>query len=256
VAFGEDAAQHIGDPSYSVAKWFKVGFLRGCNERFSTFFQLFLHPPDMQKSSAGQVLSYPPLPSGVTIEQVYADFLGFLYRSTGEFFKQNINGGDAAWPKLQHNMEFVFAIPNGWDQRQQGFLRDAAIDAGLLPERNSDERIKFITEAEASVHFAMAHSDTRQWMKPGVIFAILDAGGSTVDTTLYRCKTVTPHLTLDEVCRCECVQVSKPFPLYERIAQYIDTYLRLVGCVSTTRLLSSSEKNSEVPDLPKKKTWD
>jgi hypothetical protein len=175
----------------------------------------------MQKSSAGQDLSYPPLPSGVQIERIYADFIGFLYRATGEFFKQNINGGETTWSRLQNSMEFVFAIPNGWDMRPQGFLRDVAIDAGLLPQLNANERIKFITEAEASVHFAMAHSDTRQWMKPGVVFAILDAGGSTVDTTLYRCKTVAPRLTLDEVRRCECVQVSNL--LYDGIAFFDGT---------------------------------
>jgi hypothetical protein len=207
----------------------------------------------MQHSSTGTALSYPPLPRGITIERVYADFIRFLYKATGEFFKQNINGGDKTWSKLQGTMEFIFAIPNGWDARQQGFLRDAAIEAGLLPRLKADDRIKFVTEAEASVHFAIAHSETKQWMKPGAVFAILDAGGSTVDTTLYRCKTVKPRLTLEEVRRSECVQVSLLVALIWD--NKYNKYFRRVGYASTTQLRSYLERGSKGPISPRKRIW-
>jgi hypothetical protein len=162
----------------------------------------------MQSSSAGKELTFPPLPSGVDLKTIYADFLKFIYKSTTEFFRRNMEGGSNIWSRLEAKTEFIFATPNGWDVRQQGFLRDAAMQGGLLPAHNTDDRIGFITEAEASVHFAMAHSNSKDWMKRGTVFAILDAGGSTVDTTLYWCKSVKPHLKLEEVKGSECVQVS------------------------------------------------
>jgi hypothetical protein len=107
-------------------------------------------------------------------------------------------------------MVIVFCTPNGWDAVQQGFLRNAAIRAGVVRDRDVDGRIDFITEGEASVHYALEHSKSNQWMRPGSVFAVADAGGSTVDSTLYECKSVDP-LRLEEVCASECVQVCRAF---------------------------------------------
>ena len=43
------------------------------------------------------------------------------------------------------------------------------------------------------------------------MFAVVDAGGSTVDSTLYQCKKITPRLILEEVCASECVQAGSVF---------------------------------------------
>ena len=43
------------------------------------------------------------------------------------------------------------------------------------------------------------------------MFAVVDAGGSTVDSTLYECKKITPKLILEEVCASECVQAGSVF---------------------------------------------
>ncbi len=45
----------------------------------------------------------------------------------------------------------------------------------------------------------------------GVFFAVVYAGGSTVDSTLYECKETTPKLILEEVCASECVQAGSVF---------------------------------------------
>ena len=49
------------------------------------------------------------------------------------------------------------------------------------------------------------------------MFAVVDAGGSTVDSTLYECKETTPKLILEEVCASECVQAGSVF--VDRAAQ-------------------------------------
>src|SRR5258706_12365252 len=51
----------------------------------------------------------------------------------------------------------------------------------------------------------------------GVFFAVVYAGGSTVDSTLYECKETTPKLILEEVRVSECVQAGSVF--VDRAAQ-------------------------------------
>ena len=49
------------------------------------------------------------------------------------------------------------------------------------------------------------------------MFAVVDAGGSTVDSTLYECKEITPKLVLEEVCAGQSVQAGSVF--IDRAAQ-------------------------------------
>jgi hypothetical protein len=84
------------------------------------------------------------------------------------------------------------------------------IKAGLVTKEEADERIEFISEAEASVHYTMAYTECNTWLKESSMFAIIDAGGSTVDSTLYECTSQQP-LRLEEVCPSQCVQVHIPF---------------------------------------------
>jgi len=73
-------------------------------------------------------------------------------------------------------------------------------------EYNADSRVEFITEGKASVHFALAYTKGANWLSKDAMFMVTDAGGSTVDSTLYECKSAE-SLVLEEVCASECVQV-------------------------------------------------
>ncbi|KAF8722456.1 ATP binding, partial [Rhizoctonia solani] len=95
-------------------------------------------------------------------------------------------------------MTVVLAHPNGWGIREQGFLRRAATNAGFVTRANAHSNIQFVSEAEASVHFCMFHSDLHEHMNMGVYFVVCDAGGSTTDTTAYYVKQTYPTLELDE----------------------------------------------------------
>ena len=77
--------------------------------------------------------------------------------------------------------------------------------------------MRFVTEGEASVHYALAYTQSAQWLRKGVVFAVVDAGGSTVDSNLYECKETTPNLILEEVRASECVQAGSVF--IDRAAQ-------------------------------------
>jgi len=79
--------------------------------------------------------------------------------------------------------------------------------------------LRFVTEGEASVHYALCYTQPAQWLRKGAVFAVVDAGGSTVDSTLYKCKETTPELILEEACPSECVQAGSVF--IDRAAQHV-----------------------------------
>jgi hypothetical protein len=149
----------------------------------------------------------PMLPSGTTLAKVYTDFIRYLHTNARRFFVESTPNGQSIWDRLEHGIVYIFCTPNGWDISQQVFLRDAAMIAGLFGAGDVDERVEFITEGEASVHYALAHTRSTRWLKEHGIFVVIDAGGSTIDSTLYECKGLQP-LQLEEVCASECVQVS------------------------------------------------
>ncbi|KAG8846525.1 hypothetical protein FRB91_000708 [Serendipita sp. 411] len=201
VACGAEARDYVGDEEYEVAKWFK----------------LHLHPDSMKISDAPPAygsnetgtptIEIPPLPTGVNLTQVYVAFLQYMFTCTKTFFETNTPNGAAIWNRLKGDMVIILATPNGWDTAQQGFMKRAAKQAGMVnSDEDADLRIEFVTEGEASVHYALARTHSQTWLRKGAMFAVTDAGGSTVDSTLYECKEVSPKLVLEEVCASECVQ--------------------------------------------------
>ena len=191
VQFGTEAVDNIeGLDDTTLAKWFK----------------LFLHPMAMRTQNH---LTPPPLPRGVTLKTVYADMLAYLFKHARQFVDSSsldALGRGSLWMRLKSNFVLVMAIPNGWDDSQQAFLREAVVSAGILPFDHDHERLKFVSESEASVHFAINYANIGTWLRKGTTFAVCDAGGSTVDTTVYKCVAEAPQLRLEEVTSSECVQ--------------------------------------------------
>ncbi|KAG8813629.1 hypothetical protein FRC17_001476 [Serendipita sp. 399] len=190
--FAAEAREHLDSDEYQIARWFK----------------LHLHPESMKSShrSAGRdELEIPSPPPGVSLPQVYADFIQYLYKGTKDFFVNNTPNGQRIWSRLEGTMPMIFCTPNGWDISEHDFLTQAAIRAGIVDPSKAAERLWFITEGEASVHYSLAHTQTAEWLKGETIFAVTDADGSTVDSTLYRCRGKRP-LVLEEVCASACVQ--------------------------------------------------
>ncbi|KAG8822500.1 hypothetical protein FRC19_005842, partial [Serendipita sp. 401] len=164
---------------------------------------------DTNRSPAMEI---PPLPSNVTLTQVYSDFMRYVFLGFRTFFQETTPNGVAIWGRLSSNIVIVLTIPNGWDTRQQGFLKKAALRAGMVQsEEDAELRLEFVTEGEASVHYVLGKVSHRTWLKRGTMFAVTDAGGSTVDSTLYVCKALEPKLELEEVCASECVQAGGVF---------------------------------------------
>jgi hypothetical protein len=131
--------------------------------------------------------------------------MGYLMENTRQFFQKTTPNGAKIWARVRGTRVIVLSTPNGWDIRQQSNLRKAAVMASLVTEDNASELLQFVTEAEASVHYVAARKP-EGWLRPRTIFAVMDCGGSTIDTALYRCVLTSP-LSINEVCPSECVQV-------------------------------------------------
>lgn len=178
-------------------------------ENVAHWFKLHLHPATMLQTSDPQRFEIPPLPIGVTIERVYSDFMRYLMKNTQHFFKRTATNGEQVWARLRDTITIVLATPNNWGIREQATLRKAAIGASLVTKENARRLVHFITEAEASVHYMLANSHG-EWLKRDTVFAVIDCGGFTVDTTVYRCVSLDP-LDLKEACSSKSVQTGGIF---------------------------------------------
>ncbi|KAG8727177.1 hypothetical protein FRC10_006336, partial [Ceratobasidium sp. 414] len=108
-------------------------------------------------------------------------------------------------------MDVVVAHPNGWGTREQGVLRTAAVEAGWSTPDQSEQQISFVSEAEASVQFCLDSPQTASSLSPRMNLIVCDAGGSTVDTTVYKVTATQPVLELTETKSSACVQAGAIF---------------------------------------------
>ncbi|KDQ12481.1 hypothetical protein BOTBODRAFT_161662 [Botryobasidium botryosum FD-172 SS1] len=171
-------------------------------------WKLHLHPSTMKAELNIQV---KPLPPDVSVEKIYADFIGYLYGQTRIYFYDHIIDGERVWKAQKTSIDFVVAHPNGWGLKEQTLIRNAAIAANLVSsEKVAREKIKFVSEAEASVHFVIQNADLKNRLEVAEL-VVCDAGGSTVDTTLYVIEKVEPILKLKEKRASACVQAGAIF---------------------------------------------
>ncbi|CAE6446619.1 Heat shock 70 kDa protein 12A OS=Homo sapiens GN=HSPA12A PE=1 SV=2 [Rhizoctonia solani AG-1 IB] len=171
-------------------------------------FKLHLHPGSMRNEHG---LDLDPLPPGISLLRVYSDFLGYLIRHTQAFFEDRTIDGTIIWQRHRPNMQFIIAHPNGWGIREQAFLRTAATNAGLVTNTTAASCIRFVTEAEASVHYCIHHTNLGSRLRRGMKFAVCDAGGSTVDTTVYSVISTRLPIELEEAHASACVQAGGIF---------------------------------------------
>ena len=125
-------------------------------KRSSTFhrFKLHLRPKtDTSHNIANQI---PPLPLNKTIVDVLADFLKYLFSCASAFIQDTHANGPDLWASVEKEIDFVLSHPNGWEGIQQSQMKKAAVLAGLIPDTKlGHSRISFVTEGEASLHFAI-----------------------------------------------------------------------------------------------------
>ncbi|KAF8629982.1 hypothetical protein AX15_003171 [Amanita polypyramis BW_CC] len=165
------------------------------------WFKLHLRPKTLASSHISDE-DIPPLPGNKTAEQILADFLQYLYRSTKDYIIQTHPGGTAFWQSVEKNVDYVLSLPNGWEGGQQAQMRRAASKAGLVVnEAEAQQRISFVTEGEASLHFCIQKGITKNAVKPGEGLIIVDCGGGTIDVSAYTCSSQN---SFEEIARPQC----------------------------------------------------
>ena len=98
----------------------------------------------------------PPLPPNKPVVQVFADFLRYLLECTAQYIQESDLNGHEIWASTKDDLYFVLSHPNGWGGREQTLMRSASVLAGLIPNTpTGNARVSFVTEGEASLHFAI-----------------------------------------------------------------------------------------------------
>ena len=160
------------------------------------------------------------LPTGKTIIDIFADFMRYLFDSTGALFKASEPHGESRWGPLSENVELVLSHPNGWGGPQQAQLRTAAILAGIVSDTPAGRsRVHFVTEGEASFNFCASHTPAGKHLKvcrigttqnfrltrlqAGEQILVIDAGGGTIDISTYTVLKDWP-LRVEELYESEC----------------------------------------------------
>lgn len=111
-------------------------------------FKLHLRPPQT-RTARDDGYEIPALPPRKTIEDVFADFMNYLFDCARTFLIESAPNGQAFWTSFGDNIEYVLTHPNGWGGAQQAQMRASAVQAGLIPADTPD-RVQFCTEGEVS----------------------------------------------------------------------------------------------------------
>ncbi|KAG8739690.1 hypothetical protein FRC11_000584, partial [Ceratobasidium sp. 423] len=167
------------------------------------------------------------------------------------FFESRIVDGPTIWNAYKDTTTFVIGHPNGSGIREQEFLRKAAVDAGLVGAAGAKSRVRFVTEAEASVHFCLAHSNISELLRTGSTFAVCDAGGSTVDTAVYQVTAMNPILKLAEKRDSACVQAGG-LCVDDAVQKYLEDVLTRAGVNAEDIKVYVEEGVSDFEGTPKR----
>ncbi|EPQ55253.1 hypothetical protein GLOTRDRAFT_129538 [Gloeophyllum trabeum ATCC 11539] len=167
------------------------------------WFKLHLRPKEM---NAAHITDYsiPPLPANKTVMDVFADFLSYLFKCAKDYISTAHGAGETLLESLEGSIHFVMGHPNGWGGLQQQKMRKAAVQAGLVKNMDAAcDRIQFVTEGEASLHYCLENGLSAEKMKAGNKIMIVDAGGGTIDLSSYLIKEVRP-MKVEEVASPGC----------------------------------------------------
>jgi hypothetical protein len=141
------------------------------------------------------------------LQTIYNGFIRYLLDETCEQCRLQAPATGRLWVENPSSIVLVIAHPNGWEKTQKAVLHTAA--RANLNGRGSHNTF-LVAEAEASLHFCISRLGLFSEMKApagGVLTRILkgmissqastnlvvcDAGGSTVDISVYRVDKEKP----------------------------------------------------------------
>jgi hypothetical protein len=98
------------------------------------------------------------LPKGKSIQDIFADFIRYLFDSVKAFIQESEPTGKELWESLEPNIDLILSHPNGWEGREQEFLRKSVVQASVFTEEEALSRVSFVTEGEATFNFCVTNT--------------------------------------------------------------------------------------------------
>ena len=92
-------------------------------------------------------------------------------------------------PVSASQVRWVLTVPAIWTDAGKAFMRHAAVEAGLIADKDSSLLILAL-EPEAAC--LATEQDTNGFLSVGDTFMVLDCGGGTVDITTHKCTSLDP----------------------------------------------------------------
>ncbi|KAL5632504.1 hypothetical protein ACGC1H_005452 [Rhizoctonia solani] len=157
-------------------------------------FKAHLYPDDIEAQHNPRISA---LPFGVSLRQVYSDFLGYLLKHTKSYFEERMIDGVQIWERYQPTMELVISHPYRWKAREQSFLRDMAVSAGYTTSDLAPRNIRFVTDLDASACCCLSNASLTSELQTGNAFILCDAGSTTTSISLHKVESTNPILKLE-----------------------------------------------------------
>lgn len=110
--------------------------------------------PELSNHSSLRTPEPEPLPPQVELSTIYVDFIKYLLEHTASRLVES-TGADL-WRQYGADAEVILTHPNLWGPAQQDFLRNAAIEAGLISRERAVTNLHFIEEAEAAARYCVS----------------------------------------------------------------------------------------------------
>lgn len=161
------------------------------------------------------------LPRGKSLQDVYSDFIRYLFDSAKSFIQESEPFGKELWATVEHNTNLILSHPRRWGDREFVFLRKAVVCASVFTEEEALTRVSFVTEEEAIFNFCVAHTTLGELLKVWRCFlnsgiyihttrskprhkvVVIDAGDATTDISAYIVKSTSP-LEVEEFMEPQC----------------------------------------------------
>jgi hypothetical protein len=196
-------------------------FIRILNAHCRHRFKLHMRPKAVLGANVERDIT--PLPPNKTLVEVFADFMKYLRKCAQLYIEETHPNGVGLWKSVEDTIDYVLSHPNGWEGQQQQQMRQAAHLAGFISKSDSEKRITFVTEGEASLHACIHHNLTADCIKVRMLHSLIishlftrfsthksgegimvvDAGGGTVDICAYG-QSSDSSSKYEEIMASEC----------------------------------------------------
>ena len=110
------------------------------------------------------------LPKGKSLQDIFADFIRYLYDSAKAFIQECEPMGKELWESVERDIDLILSHPNGWEGREQEFLRKSVVQASVFTEQEALSRVSFVTEGEATFDFCVTNTKSGELLEVLVSF--------------------------------------------------------------------------------------